>query len=211
MPVVRQMLGMTKNVMYKYIAIVGPIAAGKTTVAEIIKKHYGYPIYKLSQGIYDEADKRGLDREDRVVLQNLGDELREKYGVDVLAQLVITKILLPTNQDQDDNNQGAVIESIRNHNEVIRLQKEFGKDMLVISVNATMEARYERAVKREGQYKEQNLTFEEFKQIAIRDLGEENDEAGQNVIKCMALADIKIENTGDLKQLEREVLRIFEI
>ena len=204
--------------MYKYIAIVGPIAAGKTTVAEIIKKHYGYPIYKLSQGIYDEADKRGLDREDRVVLQNLGDELREKFGVDVLAQLVITKILQPVlrsatkgKQDQDDNNQGAIIESIRNHNEVIRLQKEFGKDLLVISVNATMEARYERAVKREGQYKEQNLTFEEFKQIAIRDLGEENDEAGQNVIKCMALADIKIENTGDLKQLEREVLRVLEI
>ncbi|MBP9758268.1 AAA family ATPase [Candidatus Dojkabacteria bacterium] len=191
--------------MFKYIAIVGPIAAGKTTVAEIIKKKFGYPIYKLSQGIYDEADKRGLDREDRVVLQNLGDELREKFGVAVLAKLVIEKILRST---QDDKMQGAIIESIRNHNEVILLKKEFGKDLLVISVDAPMKLRYERAVKREGQYKEQHLSYAEFKEIAKRDLGHKSDEKGQNVIKCMELSDCKLENTGDIKSLENK-LNIF--
>lgn len=197
----------TKN---KYIAIVGPIAAGKTTVAEIIKKKFGYPIYKLSQGIYDEADKRGLDREKRVVLQNLGDELREKFGVDVLAQLVISKILKKFQDDEkEDKIQGAIIESIRNHNEVLKLREEFGKDLLVISVNAPMKLRYERAVKRQGQYKEQNYTYAEFKEIAKRDLGDKNDENGQNVIKCMELADVRIENTGDIKSLEKEINRVL--
>jgi len=195
--------------MFKYIAVVGPIAAGKTTVAEIIKKKFGYPIYKLSQGIYDEADKRGLDREDRVVLQNLGDELREKFGVDVLAQLVISKILKKFQDDEKENEkQGAIIESIRNHNEVILLKKEFGKDLLVISVDAPMKLRYERAVKREGQYKEQHLSYAEFKEIAKRDLGHKSDEKGQNVIKCMELSDCKLENTGDIKSLENK-LNIF--
>lgn len=192
--------------MYKYIAIVGPIAAGKTTLAEILKKKYGYSIYKLSQGIYDEADKKGLDREDRVVLQNLGDELRKEHGVAVLAKLAVGKIL---RQAQDDKNAKFIIESIRNHNEVIKLKEEFGNDLIVIGVDAPMELRYERAVKREGQYKEQHLTFEEFKEIAERDLGKESDESGQNVIKCMQHAEHIIQNTGDKDALEKDVLEIL--
>jgi dephospho-CoA kinase len=193
--------------MYEYIAIVGPIAAGKTTVADILRDNYGFATYKLSQGIYDEADRLGLDREDRVVLQDLGDKLRKEQGVDVLAKLAINKIL---RQAQDDKDAKFVIESIRNHNEVLRLQQELGDKLYVIAVDAPMEVRYERAVKREGQYKEQHLSFEEFKKIAERDLGKESDEAGQNVIKCMQLADVKVDNSGTKEELEVKLKEIIE-
>lgn len=189
--------------MHEYIAIVGPIAAGKTTAADILRDEYGFTTYKLSQGIYDVADERGLDREDRVVLQNLGDELRREQGVDVLAQLAIEKA-------RKDGLTKLVFESIRNHNEVLRLQKELGKDLYVIAVDAPMEVRYERAQKREGQYKEQHLTWEEFKAIAERDMGKESDETGQNVIKCMQLADVTINNSGTREELENKIREIME-
>ncbi|MBD3363352.1 AAA family ATPase [Candidatus Dojkabacteria bacterium] len=189
--------------MKKYIAIVGTIAAGKTTACKYFQQK-GYIHYKLSQGIYDEADKRGLDRTDRVILQDLGDELRENHGVDVLAKIIIKKI------KKDDDSKKYVFDSIRNHNEILTLQKAFGKDLVVIAIDAPIKLRYKRAVERKGQYKEQNLTFQEFKKNNDRDLGKGNAENEQNVIKCISLADYNVQNTGSLKQLKSKLDKISQ-
>lgn len=188
--------------MKKYIAIVGTIAAGKTTAAKFLEKTYGYEIYKLTLAIYEEADKIGVDRTDRVILQDLGDKLREELGVAALSIKAIQRIKM-------NPERMYVIESIRNHNEVIKLKEELGNDLVVISIDAPIELRYQRAVKREGQYKEQDMTFEQFKINDERDLGIANAENEQNVFRCMELADHKIENIGRLDELEDKLLNLL--
>lgn len=188
------------NKMKKFIAIVGPIASGKTTAAKFLAEN-GYEHRRLNEGIYEEADKQGLDRENREHLQDVGDKLREERGVAVLADMVIQKI-----QEEYDGEKKYVIESIRNHNELLAMEEAFEDSFYVIAVDAPVETRFERAVEREGQYKEQDMTFELFKKISDRELGEGNAENEQNVLKCMEMAHVVIENTGDLETLHKKVL-----
>jgi dephospho-CoA kinase len=186
--------------MKKYIAIVGTIAAGKTTAAAFFHDKFGFVHYKLSQAIYDEADRLGVDRHERTVLQDLGDKLREEYGVSALAIKAIE--MIGNNPDKR-----FVLESIRNHNEVIKLKQELQDDLIVISVDAPIKDRYQRAVAREGQYKEQNLSFEEFETNDTRDLGIGNKDNEQNVAKCMELAEVHIQNTKTPKDFEDNLLK----
>ena len=186
--------------MKKYIAIVGPIGAGKTTVSDILIEEFGYVRYKISQGLYDEVERRGLERT-RIILQDVGDDLRNLKGPGVLSKLAVEKL----KKDGVDQSKKIVFESIRNHNEILVLQEEYGDELFVISVDTPLEVRYKRAVERKGQYNEQDTTFEEFKKIAERDLGKGNGENEQNVLKCMELADIEISNDGTLEDLKKKV------
>lgn len=128
----------------KYIAIVAPIGAGKTTAAKFFQDK-GFGAYKLSYAIYEEADKRGLDKEDRTTLQDLGDELRRKNGLTVLAEAAIRKVA------QSDKN--FVIESIRNHHELKFLKDKLGDKLIILAIDAPNSIRYKRVVDRKGQYK----------------------------------------------------------
>jgi dephospho-CoA kinase len=176
--------------MKNIVAIVGTIGAGKTTAVNFFEQ-LGYSKFKLTQAIYDEADKRGLDRENRIVLQDLGDEMREEFGVSVLAQRIIEKI----NKSNPDGK--YVLDSIRNHNEILEFKKAFGDKLIIVAIDAPIDDRFERAVDRKGQYKEQEMTFEEFREIDRRDQGVGNAENEQNVRKCMDLADVAINNNSD--------------
>lgn len=192
--------------MSRIIAIVGPIAAGKTTAAKILVNK-GYKHYKLSQALYDECDRRGVDREDRVVLQDVGDDMRSKEGLAVLAKHTINKIV----NDDPENKNKYVIESIRNHNELTELKKQFGNELITLNITAPIEDRYQRAIERKVQYKEHDLTFEEFKRNDTRDLGVGNAENEQNVAKCMELADKEIQNIAGIIELEKKIEQAIKL
>ncbi len=185
----------------KHIAIVAPISAGKTTAINFFKSK-GFIVYKLTEAIYKEADRRGFDRTNRVVLQDLGDEMRKIGGVDILARLAIKEF-------KKYPNQNFAIDSIRNHNELIALKNEYGELLLILAINAPIELRYKRAVARKGQYKEQNMSFEEFVQIDKRDLGIGNKDHEQNVAKCIEMADITIENSSSLESFIYKLVRLY--
>ena len=95
------------------IGVTGPIASGKSEVGKILKK-LGFPKISLSNFVRDEAKKRGLEIE-RKVLQDLGNELREKYGVGVLAEMALKKM------ECEDY---WVVEGIRNKGEVSVFRKK---------------------------------------------------------------------------------------
>ena len=137
--------------MKKYIAVVAPIGAGKTTLAKYFQSK-GFKLYKLTYAIYDECDRLGLDREDRTILQDIGDKLRDELGLDALAQLAIKEV----NRDADSR---FIIDSIRNHNELKKLMSNMGDSLLVVAVTAPIEARYKRIIGRKGQYREDKKTF----------------------------------------------------
>ncbi len=187
--------------MKKYLAIVAPIGAGKTTVANYFVSK-GFTLYKLSFAIYDEAEKRGLDKEDRTTLQDLGDEMRNKGGYDVLAKKAVEII-----KRNPENN--YVIDSIRNHHELMCLKNYLGDDLLILAIDADIRIRYDRVVKRQGQYKEQKLTYEEFEKINKRDMGLSNKPNEQNVAKCLELAEEIIQNIKDEQFLIEQINTIY--
>lgn len=185
----------------QHVAIVGPIGAGKTTAAEFFQNK-GFESYKLSYAITLEAEKRGLDRGNRKILQDLGDEMRERDGLEVLASIAVQHL-------KKSPKQHFVVESIRNHHELKYLKDYFGKKLLILAINAPLKVRYERAVSRQGQYKEQEMSFTEFKEIDKRDFGINNKPNEQNVDKCIKMADFMILNNASESHLTRELDKVY--
>ncbi len=115
----------------RVIGIVGPIASGKGIVAKELKAH-GYCVYSLSDRIREELKTRGLE-ETRINLRRTANDLRKKFGPDVLAKRTIEKI-------ESDGCDRIVVEAIRNTNEAAYLKQHLGAR--IIGVDAPREFRY---------------------------------------------------------------------
>jgi dephospho-CoA kinase len=170
----------------RLIGLTGTNGSGKGEVATFFKKK-GYECFSLSDLIREELIKRDED----VTRDNLiktGNQLREKFGADILARLVMDKIKGKT-----------VIDSIRNPKEVECLRKQ--KNFILLSVDAPVELRYERAKKR-GRI-ESATNLREF----IRKEEEEmtSHKNGQQLRNCMSLADITLINDGTLEDLYQKL------
>ncbi len=190
--------------MKKIIAVVGTIGSGKSTAAKIIAEKIGAEVYKLSQVIYAEADKLGLVRTDRKILQKVGDNLRLEGGYGVLARRFIEDVYAKNPEKR------YVIESIRNYHELEELKTKFGEELQIISVDAPLEVRYKRVVERQGQYKEQEMNFEEFQKINDLDLYGTGDENSQTVAKCLAMAEVSIDNSDGAEELEAQINKVLD-
>jgi dephospho-CoA kinase len=166
----------------RLIGLTGTNGSGKGEVAAFFGKK-GYECFSLSDLIREELIKRDEDIT-RDNLIRMGNQLREKFGADILARLVMKKI-----------KGKAVIDSIRNPHEVEYLRKQ--KDFILLSVDAPVELRYER-VRQRGRI-ESATNLREF----IRKEEEEmtSRKNGQQLRNCMSLADIALINDGTLEDL----------
>ena len=89
------------------IGLTGRNAAGKGEVARYLQKKSFY-YYSLSDVIRDEIRSRDL-QPTRESLITVGNELRQRYGANILAERILAKV-------EDDKH--YVIDSIRNPAEV---------------------------------------------------------------------------------------------
>jgi dephospho-CoA kinase len=173
----------------RLIGLTGTNGSGKGEAAAYFKKK-GYAYFSLSDVIRDALRNDGKE-DTRDNLIEKGNKLRKKYGPDILARLAMEKV-----EDK------TVIDSIRNPSEVKYLRKE--KEFILLAIDAPVELRYER-VKRRGR-QESASTLEEF----IKKEKEEmtDSEKGQQLHRCMKMADIIIMNDGTLEDLH---LKLEEI
>jgi len=173
----------------KLIGLTGTNGSGKGEAAAYLQKK-GYAYFSLSDVIRDALRKEGKE-DTRDNLIEKGNELRNKYGPDILARMAMEKV------------EGkAVIDSIRNPSEVEYLRRE--KEFILLAIDAPVELRYER-VKQRGR-QESVTTLEEF----IKKEKEEmtDSEKGQQLHSCMKMADFMIMNDGALEDLH---LKLEEI
>lgn len=166
----------------RLIGLTGTNASGKGEVAHFFKKK-GYAFYSLSDLVREDLTKKGKEIS-RDNLIRMGNRLREKFGADILARLVMKKI-----------RGKAVIDSIRNPEEVRYLRRQ--KDFILLAVDAPVELRYERAKKRGRVESASNL--QEFMAKEAEEMSQR--ETCQQLQKCMELADIKIVNDSNLENL----------
>lgn len=171
---------------FRLIGLTGTNGAGKGEVANFLRNK-GYAYVSLSDVIREELQARGLEAS-RDHLIACGNELRQKFGPDVLARRVAARIQGPT-----------VIDSIRNAAEVAFL-RSLG-DFILVAVDAPLETRFERARKRGRN--ESASTLEEFRRKEEQE--KTSQETGQQLEICLKLADLTIINDGSLEDLWKKL------
>ncbi len=186
--------------MKKHIAIVSTIGAGKTTAAKYFTQK-GFTYYRLSIAIYNEIEKRGLDYKNRTLLQDVGDEMRRKEGLSILAKIAIKEF-------NKNPSKQYVIDSIRNHFEINELKNKFKNQLLIIAIDAPIKTRYKRITSR-AEYNEK-YSYKKFLKINKRDLGIGNKDNQQNNQKCLDMAEENIYNDKSMKKLFKKLDTIYK-
>lgn len=174
----------------KIIGIVGPLACGKGVVAEYFIKKYGYSSFSLSSIVHDELKKRGITEFTRTTLQDIGDDLRKQEGDGVLAKRAIQLL-------KNRKHAKFIIEGIRNPGEVAYLRTIPG--FFLIAVDAPQKVRFERVLKRAKPWDPKD--WKTFQKVDGRDQGDNKNNSGQQVRKCMEMADIQVENNTHITTL----------
>lgn len=174
----------------RLIGLTGTNGAGKGETAAFFKAR-GYAYASLSDVLRDELAARGLEAS-RDNLIRTGNELREKFGPDVLARRIMVKVSGP-----------SVIDSIRNTREVAFFRGQAG--FILLAVDAPVEVRFARAVARGRN--ESAATLEEFRRK------EDEERAGgrdaQQLEACMAEADHLVWNDGTIEDLQRRLEKLL--
>jgi dephospho-CoA kinase len=171
-------------------------------VTDYLIKKYKYKSFSLSSIVHDEVKKKGIVNYNRTILQNTGDELREKEGDGVLAKRAIKQL---TANNKRLTVQKIVIEGIRNPGEVEYLRSIPG--FFLIAVNASQKIRFERILKRNKPWDPKD--WEAFIKVDGRDSEDKKNTNGQQVKKCMEMADVEIKNEGGVKEVVEEVEKIL--
>ncbi len=179
------------------IGFTGRLSAGKGELSEMLKQR-GFHYFSLSNEVREVARERGIEIT-RENLQKLGNSLREEEGVDVLAKLVVKKII-------KNNYSNSIIDGIRNPGEVNYLRQNI-RGFSLISLDAPKEERFRRMVERNRE--SDPKTWEEFLKVDDKDYGIGESESGQGVGKCMALADYHLYNDSNLDELKKKFEEIY--
>ena len=172
------------------IGITGTKASGKGMVTEILREK-GFVYCSTSDEVRKEAKKRGLTEYKTSDLQDIGNEIREKFGSGELTKRCL---------NENSNVEKLVIDGIRNPGEIEEIKKKGG---IIISVDAPEEMRFKRLIERKRE--SDPKTIEEFKKMEARDRGNEGSKTGQQVDKCIELSDYKIINDSTLESLKTRV------
>lgn len=169
------------------IALIGPIAAGKGTAAEILIQK-GYFPFNYGDVIYKERTAQGL-REERKISNAVGAELRLLYGKDTIAKRIGEAIQLFREQKKSNK---ILIDGLRHPDEVAWVIDNLNAK--VIGINASPEIRFERALKRNRDVDPKSP--EVFLEVDLEDRTNIS-EHGNQTDKCLQLAHIVIENNDE--------------
>ena len=179
----------------KVIGLTGTICSGKDVAREILEKKFNTMSVRLSDLLEtSELKKRGI-KITRTMQQNLGDELRQKYGTHVLAKIAIDFM--------GKNSEIKIIDGIRNPGEVDFLKRELGDDFKLIAIDGSQQVRFERVIKRNRPTDPK--VWEEFIAVDERDQGKDQPEYGQQVRRCIEMADVVIQNDGSFEEFRKKV------
>jgi dephospho-CoA kinase len=175
------------NARPRLIGLTGTNGAGKGEAAAYFMAK-GYAHFSLSDIIRDELRERG-EPASRDNLIRTGNELRARFGPDILARRTIDKV----------GGGRAVIDSIRNMGEIEYLRRQEG--FVLLAIDAPIVLRFERVAVRGRD--ESAADLEAFKKKE----GEERagGTTAQQLQACMAAADRLIINDGTILEFHRKL------
>ena len=177
------------------IGITGTLGAGKGTIVEYLKEEHHFAHYSVRAYLLEEIRKRDLP-ENRDSMVSIANELRKNNSPSFITDELFERA--------KQNNQNAVIESIRTPGEIdsLRLKSKF----MLLAVDADPKIRFERIQKRQSET--DYIDFHTFLENEKREMTTD-DPNKQNLRKCIEMADFVIMNNGTVQDLHRKVADIL--
>jgi len=176
------------------IGITGSFGSGKSTAADFLSIK-GFKKIILSSFIEKEAGERGFRKLTREILQDVGNDLREKYGKGILAEKAL-KVL---------GNEKGVVDGIRNMGEIEMFKKN--SNFVMVAVVANQDVRFNRLKKIR---RRESLTWDLFRKLDHRDLGVNEKDSGLQTALCIALADVYIDNNGEKREYRDKLQKLLK-
>jgi deoxycytidylate deaminase len=206
------------------IALVGPVGSGVSTSARLLKEllttDFGYVVaepFKQSDIIAAEAHRVGLSNISKTPLnvyvdqmQTAGNNLRQKFGSDYLAEKTIEQIVkfrTAAGGIRDGKavpgRRAYIVDSIKNVEELALLRKVYREMLCVFGVFAPDELRRQRLI-------DAGARAEDVKKVIDRDLGEAGT-FGQMTRKVFSLSDFFVCNDQKTDELRRKLRRFLDL
>ncbi|MFC1616257.1 AAA family ATPase [Patescibacteria group bacterium] len=172
------------------IGLTGSMGSGKGEVVNFLQTK-GFEYVTLSAMVREEARQRGIP-EEREQLMEVGNSMRKEFGAGVLAKKALEKV-------QNSDCKKWVIDGIRNPAEIEELKR--GEGVHVVGINCAKEILVKRILSRNRE-SDPNMHMEIIRKIE-RELGKDEPTDGQQVGKCMEMADRVIDNEGTLEEFNQ--------
>ena len=181
------------------VGVVGTIASGKDTLADLVAVGLGGKRFGFSQVIDEELARKGREVT-RPNQRDLANSVRRREGPGAWAKILADRVAIQEGY--------AVAEGFRNPMEIKEFYADFGKKFVLVAIDAKLSIRFKRATERakEGEKK----TLQEFKDIDAREKGKGEEFYGHNIDGCMALADYAVINNGSFEDLKRQAGLVVE-
>lgn len=135
------------------LGITGEMACGKGTIAEYVVKKYDGSAHRFSTMLRDVLDRLHIEQT-RENIVNISTVLRKTFGEDLMAKVM-------KHDAENDEHEIVVVEGVRRMDD-IKYLKELPHFKLIY-IDATIEKRYERVIKRGENIGESQKTFDDFK------------------------------------------------
>jgi dephospho-CoA kinase len=171
------------------VGLTGRMASGKGEVVRILNGR-GFQYVSLSDIVHREAAKIQPDI-NRAQMQDLGNRLRREGGAGILGKMV-RELVEAAEADR------WVIDGIRNPAEVVELKRMAGFVLLGIQTEVPIILA---RLKKRGRSTDV-VAEEELRASLEREWGAGEPAGGQQVGRCLAMADFTITNNGPLPELK---------
>lgn len=170
------------------VVLVGPIAAGKGTAAELLIEQ-GYVPFNYGDIIYEERTAQGLS-EERKHSNAVGASLRLRFGNDIIAKRIAESVEhFRKNRSKDK----ILIDGLRHPDEVMWMKENM--DARVLGITASPEVRFQRSLQR-GRVVDPKSP-DDFIEVDHIDRGLHAESHENKSDACLLVADVVIENNGD--------------
>jgi len=179
------------------IGLTGPMASGKSTVVDALKNK-GFKHFTLSDVVREECRNQGLE-EVRDNLMQVGQGLREASGAGVLAVRALEKI------QKEGESTNWIVDGIRNPAEVLELRNH--PSFVLVANTAPEDLIVSRILSRKRS--DDTLNESAIRAKLRREMGEGESPEGQQVLKCIGMADYVFENTMPMEKVEEEFLKLY--
>lgn len=174
------------------IGFVGPLASGKEAAKNYLEKKYKASSYKFSSMLRDILNRIYVPI-NRVNLQDISLDLRNRFGSDTLARVIAEDV-------KNDNNEFIVVDGIRRMDDIINLKNVPG--FYLIGIEASEEIRYERMKLRNENLSDNQKSFADF-------LVDGKREAELEIPTVMKNARYTINNNGSVDDLHKRIDEII--
>ncbi len=188
------------------IGLTGTFGAGKDAAQAILARYYeSKGLHAVSTGTAEEL--RAYCREhgyplDRPTLQRVATDVRETLGTGYFGKRCVDKI-----KKARPRAKVGLITAFRHVGEVNAVRKAFGKNFVLIAIDAPALIRYKRATQR-ARAGEQRLTFAQFKESQEKEM--QGKGGGQQIAKVMDMADRLLWNNSTLATFAEDLRRIAD-